>query len=155
GLKVFTDHRELLLKSIVQMAGDADEFRTEAGIPCGAVTGLTATMQKRIVRRHDCVPAEVARVKDAQAKYYTVRRLAWPKAVGMWVAATPSTMINLARALDAHKEALIRDVHDGTLDAGLNLAPEVRRAVEARLKPAPERARELEEVVRRTGHLYP
>ncbi|MFO0876210.1 MAG: GH3 auxin-responsive promoter family protein [Gemmataceae bacterium] len=32
GLKVFTDHRELILKPIVQMAGDADEFRTEAGI---------------------------------------------------------------------------------------------------------------------------
>ncbi len=155
GLKVFTDHKELLLKSIVQMAGDADEFRTEAGIPCGAVTGLTATMQKRIVRRHYCVPAEVSRVKDAQAKYYAVMRLALPRAVGLWVAANPSTMINLARSLDANKESLIRDIHDGTLDAGLDLAPEVRRAVEARLKPAPERARELEEVVRKTGHLYP
>src|SRR5262245_19957248 len=155
GLKVFTDHKELLLKSIVQMAGDADEFRTEAGIPCGAVTGLTATMQKRIVRRHYCVPAEVARVKDAQAKYYAVMRLALPKKVGLWVAANPSTMLNLARALDARKEDLIRDVHDGTLDADLDLAPEIRRAVEERLRPSPERARELEEVVRHTGHLYP
>src|SRR5262245_34411252 len=155
GLKVFTDHKELLLKSIVQMAGDADEFRTEAGIPCGAVTGLTATMQKRIVRRHYCVPAEVSRVKDAQAKYYAVMRLALPKVVGLFVAANPSTMTNLARALDTNKEALIRDVHDGTLDTGLQLPPEVRRAVEARLKPAPERARELEEAVRKTGHLYP
>jgi hypothetical protein len=155
GLKVFTDHKELLLTSIVQMAGDADEFRTEAGIPCGAVTGLTATMQKRIVRRHYCVPAEVSRVKDAQAKYYAVMRLALPKHVGLWVAANPSTMISLARALDQHKERLIRDVHDGTLDATLELPGDVRKVIEARLKPAPERAKELEEVVRETEHLYP
>jgi hypothetical protein len=155
GLKVFTDHKEVLLKSIVQMAGDPDELRTEAGTPCGAVTGLTATMQKRFIRKLYCVPAEIARVKDPQAKYYTVMRLALRKPVGMFVAANPSTMISLARAADAHKERLIRDVHDGTLDARLELPGAVREAVRARLKPAPERARELEEVVRRTDHLYP
>jgi hypothetical protein len=155
GLKVFTDHKELILKPIVQMAGDADEFRTEAGIPCGAVTGLTATMQKRIVRRMYCIPAEVSRIKDAQAKYYAVMRLALPRQVGLWVAANPSTMLSLARTGDQHKEALIRDIHDGTLDAKLDLPPDIRAAVESRLKASPQRARELEEVVRRTGRLYP
>ena len=57
GLKVFRDHPEVTLRPIVQMSGDWDEFRTEAGIPCGAVTGLTATMQKRIIRWLYCVPA--------------------------------------------------------------------------------------------------
>lgn len=155
GLKVFTDHRELLLKYIVQMAGDADEFRTEAGIPCGAVTGLTATMQKRIVRKFYCVPAAVSRIKDAQAKYYTVMRLALPRPVGLFVAANPSTMLNLARAGDQHKESLLRDIHNGTLSRELNLSPEVRAAIEPTLKPAPDRARQLAEVVERTGHLYP
>jgi hypothetical protein len=155
GLKVFTDHRELILKSIVQMAGDADEFRTEAGIPCGAVTGLTATMQKRIVRKLYCVPAGVSRIKDAQTKYYTVMRLALPRPVGLFVAANPSTMLHLARCGDQYKENLIRDIHDGTLDRTLGLSHDLRAAIEAKLKPNPARARELEEVVRRTGNLYP
>jgi hypothetical protein len=155
GLKVFTDHKELILKPIVQMAGDADEFRTESGVPCGAVTGLTATMQKRIVRKMYAVPAGVSRIKDPRAKYYTVMRLALPRPVGLFVAANPSTMLSLARAGDQHKEALIKDIHDGTLAADLELPPGVRAEVEARLKASPERARELEEVVRRTGHLFP
>ncbi|MFO0842864.1 MAG: GH3 auxin-responsive promoter family protein [Gemmataceae bacterium] len=155
GLKVFTDHKELILKPIVQMAGDADEFRTESGVPCGAVTGLTATMQKRIVRKMYAIPPGVSRVKDPHAKYYSVMRLALPRPVGLFVAANPSTMLSLARTEDQYKETLIRDIHDGTLDADLDLPPGVRAEVEARLKPAPERARELEEVVRRTGHLYP
>ncbi len=155
GLKVFTDHRELILKPIVQMAGDAEEFRTEAGIPCGAVTGLTATMQKRIVRKMYAIPAAVSRIKDAPSKYYTVMRLALPRPVGLFVAANPSTMLSLARIGDQEKESLIRDIFDGTLRTDLDLTPEIRTEVLKRLQPAPERARELEQVVARTGHLYP
>ncbi|MFM7152256.1 MAG: GH3 auxin-responsive promoter family protein, partial [Gemmataceae bacterium] len=155
GLKVFTDHKELLLKAIVQMAGDAEEFKTESGIPCGAVTGLTATMQKKIVRKFYSVPPGVSRIKDPLAKYYTVMRLALPRPVGLFVAANPSTMLSLARTGDQHKESLIRDIHNGTLDPSLDMPGDIRQEVQARIKPAPERARELEQVVQRTGHLYP
>ncbi len=155
GLKAFIDHPAVKLRPIIQMAGDHDEFRTESGVPCGAVTGLTATMQKRIIRWLYCVPASVGKIKDPAAKYYVVMRLSLPRSVGMLVAANPSTMINLARAADAEKEALIRDIHDGTLSDHLNIPPEVRRQIVPRLKKHPERARELEEVVERTGTLYP
>src|SRR6185295_10519726 len=50
GLKVFRDHPEVKLRPIVQMSGDWQEYKTEAGIPCGSVTGLTAHMQKKIIR---------------------------------------------------------------------------------------------------------
>ena len=70
GLKAFQDQPEVAMRPIVQMSGDWCETRTETGVPCGAVTGLTATMQKRIVRFLYCVPAEVGRIKDATAKYY-------------------------------------------------------------------------------------
>lgn len=155
GLKVFQDHREIILKAILQMAGDPDEFRTEAGVPCGAVTGLTASMQKKIVRWMYCVPGGVARIKDPQAKYYVVMRQSLPRSVGMLVAANPSTLINLARAGDAHKESLIRDIHDGTLARDLNLPVDVREGLTRKLRPNPDRARELEAVANRTGTLYP
>src|SRR5438552_6962856 len=56
GLKVFRDHPEVRLRPIVQMSGDWQEFNTSAGIPCGSVTGLTASMQLRIIRWLYCVP---------------------------------------------------------------------------------------------------
>jgi hypothetical protein len=155
GLSVFRDHKELLLRPIVQMAGDHDEFRTETGVPCGAVTGLTATMQKRIVRFMYCVPPGVGRIKDAHAKYYVVMRQALPRSVAMLVAANPSTLINLARTGDQDKVALIRDIRDGTLRADLDIPQPIRDWLKPRLRPDPARARELEEVVRRTGTLYP
>lgn len=156
GLKVFRDHPEVRMRPIVQLSGDWQEFLTEAGIPCGSVTGLTATMQLRVVRWLYLVPAALGKVKDPAAKYYLTLRLSMPKRPGMIIAANPSTLINLARFGDQEKEALIRDIHDGTLSNRFDVPPEVRADVQRRIaKKYPDRAKELEEIIRKTGTLYP
>src|SRR5208283_1718544 len=108
-------------RPIVQLSGDWQEFHTEAGIPCGAVTGLTAVMQKRYVQWVYCVPPCVGRVKDAAAKHYLVLRLSLPRKVGMVIAANPSTLVQMARLGDQEKESLLRDLHDGTLSPHCNV----------------------------------
>src|SRR5438874_1338803 len=157
GMRLFRyDHPELKLRPIVQISSDWDEFRTEAGIPCGSVTGLTAEMQNRIIRWLYCVPGSISKIKDPIAKYYVVLRLSLPRPVGMVVAANPSTLVNLARAGDQHKESLIRDLHDGTLSERIDVPGEIRAVLARQLgRKHPKRARELEEIVRRTGTLYP
>jgi hypothetical protein len=156
GMRVFQDHPEVKLRPIVQLSSDWDEFRTEAGTPCGSVTGLTATMQKRIIRWLYCVPPCTARVSDTIAKYYLALRLSVPRGIGMIIAANPSTVVNMARIGDQEKESLIRDIHDGTLDPRFEVAPDVRAALASRLRRRhPQRARELEAIVRRTGSLLP
>ncbi len=155
GLKAFRDHPEVRMKPILQMSGDWDEQRTESGIPCGAVTGLTAHMQKRIIRWLYSVPPSVARIEEARAKYYAVLLLSIPRKIGMIIAANPSTLINLARSGDRDKESLIRDLHDGTLTGQFDLPADIRADLTRRLRRHPERAHQLEEIVRRTGTLYP
>ncbi len=156
GLKVYRDHPEVRLRPIVQLSGDWQEFHTDAGVPCGAVTGLTAQMQMWIIRRIYCVPAIVGTIKDAAAKNYLALRLSVPRKVGMIIAANPSTLVNMARGGDQEKETLIRDIHDGTLSTKFDIAPEIRAAVQSRIAKAnPDRARQLEEIVRQTGTLYP
>jgi hypothetical protein len=155
GLRAYREHQSTRLRPIVQMSSDWCEFRTESGTPCGSVTGLTAEMQKRIIRWLYCVPGCVSRIKDTPSKYYTVLRLSMPRPVGLVIAANPSTLVNLARAGDRDKEALLRDIHDGTLSTRFDIAPEIRAALRGRLKPQRERARELEALANRTGTLYP
>jgi hypothetical protein len=156
GLKTYRDHPEVRLRPIVQLSGDWQETFTPGGIPCGAVTGLTAHSQLRIVRWIYCVPGIVGKVKDAAAKYYVALRLSLPRRVGLIIAANPSTLVSLARAGDQQREALIRDLHDGTLSSRFDIPDEVRQALAGRLsKRHPERARELEAIVERTGTLYP
>jgi GH3 auxin-responsive promoter len=156
GLSSYDDHPKTKLRPIVQMSGDWDEFRTEAGIPCGTVTGLTAKMQKKVVRWVYCVPACCGKIKNATAKYYTALRLSLPRKVGMIIAANPSTLINMARLGDHEKESLLRDLRDGTLDPRFEVPAEVHAALHHRLsKKHPQRVRELEEIIRRTGRLFP
>jgi GH3 auxin-responsive promoter len=155
GLKAFRDHPDIRLRPILQISGDHEEFFTEAGIPCGAVTGLTATMQKRIIRWLYCVPACVGKIKDTTAKYYVALRLSLPRQVAIVASANPSTLLNLARLGDLEKESLIRDLSDGTLSDRFEIPPAIRTALRGRLRKHPQRARELEEIVRRTGTLYP
>lgn len=155
GLKVYRDHPPVKLRPIVQLSSDWNEFQTEAGIPCGSVSGLTARMQKRVVRWVYCLPADASRIKDTGAKYYTALRLSMYRNVGMTIAANPSSLVNLARYGDEHKEELLRDLHDGTLRSDLDIPSDVRRVLARRLRRHPERARELEAIVNRTGTLYP
>ncbi len=156
GLRAFRDHTEIRLRPIVQISGDWEEGHTESGVPCGAVTGLTAKMQKRVIRWLYTVPAAVAKVKDPLAKHYLVLRLSVPRRPGMVVAANPSTLVNLARVGDREKESLIRDIHDGTLDPRFDVPAPVREALTGRLrKKRPAKAKELDEVVRQTGTLLP
>lgn len=156
GIRVYRDHPEVRMRPIVQMSGDWQEFTTETGIPCGAVTGLTAQMQMRIVRWIYCVPALVGKVKDPAAKYYLALRLSVPRKVGLIIAANPSTLVNLARASDLEKETLIRDIHDGTLSQRFDIPDAVRAAVAGTIaKRHADRAHWLEDIVRKTGTLYP
>ncbi len=155
GLKVFRDHPDVRMRHIVQLSGDWEETHTETGVPCGAVTGLTATMQKRVIRWLYCVPPCAGKIKDAASKYYLALRLSMAKRVGMIIAANPSTLINMARTGDQRKQDLIRDLHDGTLSPDLDIPDDVRAQIKGRLKANPAKAKELEEIVRRTGTLYP
>jgi hypothetical protein len=156
GVRAYWAHPDICVRPIVQLSGDWDEHRTEAGIPCGSVTGLTALVQKRFVRRVYCVPAGVGQIEDVAAKYYVVLRLSLPLPVMLIIAANPSTMINLARAGNEEKDNLIRDLYDGTLDSRFEIPPHIRTLLALRLRRRfRQRARQLEKIVERTGTLYP
>ncbi len=157
GAKAYLHHRprQLFLRAVVQMVGDPEEFRTEAGIPCGNLSGFTAQVSPRFIRWLYSVPACSGKVKDARSRYYVALRLSLPRNCALFLAANPSTLVALARTMDAEKENFIRDIHDGTLNADLDLPPEVREFVTRRLKPRPERARELAAIADRTGRLLP
>lgn len=155
GLNAFLKHEKAKFQPILQMSGDWDEYRSDSGVPCGSVTGLTARMQRKVIRWLYCVPPEVSRIKDSASKYYTVMRLSIDRPVGLILAANPSTLINLAKAGDHEKESLIRDLRDGTLSSRMDIPADVRKILGPRIKKRPEKAMELEAVINKTGSLFP
>jgi hypothetical protein len=156
GIRAMRAHkREITLRPIVQLVGDPDEFRTEAGIPCGSISGFTAEVQRRLVRRQYCVPACTGRIKDSTARTYVALRFGIPHAIGMLLAANPSSLVQLARVTDQYKEHLIRDLADGTLNKELDIPAAIRAELQPRLRRKPGVAGRLGAIVERTGRLYP
>jgi hypothetical protein len=155
GVKALLDHPTAFLRPILQVSSRMDESHTEAGIPCGAVTGLMAATQKRLVRRYYITPLALAHIDDAAAKYYAIMRLGIPADVSFMITASPATQLNLARTADRNRERIIRDIHDGTLWPELPIAVGIREQLRPRLTPAPNVARRLEALVERYGALLP
>jgi hypothetical protein len=155
GVKALLDHPGAFLRCILQVASRMDETRTPAGIPCGAITGLIAAHQKRLVKRYYICPPCIGRIDDSDAKYYTIMRLGVPTDVAFLITASPATQLKLARTADTHKEQLIRDVRDGTLWSDLPVPDEVREALRPRLVPEPAEAKRLERIASEHGRLLP
>jgi hypothetical protein len=157
GVRMFRDHRprQLGLRPIVQVAGDPDEFRTPAGIPCGSLSGYTASVQRRLIRKLYVVPPVCGKLKDPLPRYYLALRFALGKPVALFSSANPSTLLHLARTLDAQKERLIRDLHDGTLAGDIGLSADERAELAPRLRANPAAARQLSATADRLGRLYP
>jgi hypothetical protein len=143
GLKMLTDHPRAILRAILQSSAREDAGRTACGIPCGAITGLLARTQKSIVRRFYVGRPEIAYLDEPRARYYTLMRLGIVRDVAFAITASPATLIQMARTADEESEALIRDVHDGTLSSRIVSDPGLRGVLSTGLRPNPTRAAEL------------
>ena len=159
GIQAFDRHFDRLRKGvrpILQLASDWQESFTPSGIPCGAITGLTARMQNPLVRFTYCMPLVGSKIKDIESKYYVALRNSMHRDLGATIAANPSTLLAIARLGDREKESIIRDYADGEIDPKWKLPPEVVAALPRRMFwKRKKAAKRLEAIVERTGHLLP
>ncbi len=156
GVKAIAEHAHMVGTKILQINGPGDMGFSPTGLPMGMVSALSFRYQNRVFRSFYALPAEICEISDPDAKYYTILRLAIAMPCGFICTVTPANLLRLAKTGDQERERLIRDLYDGTLDDDLTvpvalrsqLAPFIRRRRTAR-------ARELEQIVERTGTLYP
>jgi len=155
GAGAFGDHMHLIMKKTLQLTSDWQQFRAPCGIPCGQISGLAATTRPRLSSHIFPLPAQLAQIHDPAARHYASLRFGLESdRVGMIITANPSTLLEFGQRMNREKEALIRDIHDGTLSCEMPI--ELRQALARRiLKRLPERARELERIVAAHGELLP
>lgn len=159
GILAFDAHPEMLrwgMKPILQIASDWRESMTPSGIPCGAITGLTAAMQSPLVRINYRMPPSASRIKSIEAKYYVALRMSVGRDLGAIIAANPSTLLAIARLGDREQETLIRDIANGTIDPKWEISEDIRSQLQFRSRfRRPGVARRLEQIVEQTGRLLP
>jgi len=153
GVKALTDHREAWLRPLLTINSSMYEARSPTGVPCGAISGLLAATQKRIVRRMYVTPRQVSDIDDPLAKYYTILRCGVGRDVSVITTANPSSTIKLIEVGQARAEQLIRDVADGTISPPGGLPKAMAGRVRFRRNRA--LARRMEEGLRSDGQLLP
>ena len=155
GIQALRDHPDGLGRCLLQVVSPMEEYRSPTGLPCGAISGLLAAEQKRVVKRFYANPRVTAEITDAQARYYAIMRLAVPRDVAWIVTPNPATTLRLVCSAAENAERLIRDIHDGTLSPPGTIEPGVHARIMPRLQPNRKLARKLGADVSRDGKLLP
>ena len=148
---LFRDHPYIFAGKILQVASPEVEGRTASGVPFGAESGHAYRNMPSTMKKMYAVPYETYEIKDYEAKYYSLLRIAAGDSISAIASVNPSSVLLLAKRLAEHTENILRDIRDGTLRDNLNIDPAIRRKLEKELRPDPNRARKLERAARETG----
>jgi hypothetical protein len=155
------DHPGLLRGAPLTIVSPAIEDCTPRGVPVGALSGLLHRSLPAAVERAQAVPYAAHLIADPDARAFVLLRLALARAVSVIGTPNATTLIRLAQVARQQADGLLRAIHDGLLgipwpafhaEPGLD-GPAARRALAARLRPDPVRARTLAAAARARGEL--
>jgi len=121
-----------------------EEEKTSFGFSCGAISGLIAKSQGRLVRRLYAAPFEVSLYQNPADRLYAYLRAAAEHRVSIMVTANPSTLIQFAKTLEAKSHELIEDLKQGTFKG---------RLASFSLKQLPKKAEKLNKILTAKGKL--
>ena len=157
GLRNFADHPDVIgNKKLLQITAPTQLGTTPSGHLIAQISALTARYQNPLLKAYYPLPLEVANIRDPEVRYYTILRITLLERIGFITTITPSNLIRLAEMGNTHAESLIRDIHDGCLNLHLTDCTFFKRSMIRKLKiPRPDAARKLENIIAKTGTLYP
>jgi GH3 auxin-responsive promoter len=137
------DHRVFDGRILTMVSPEVESY-SPCGIPCGAESGHGYKNIPNAIKSLYSSPYEVYEVKDYEAKYYCLLRIAVGQSIGLIYTCNPSTVLLLGQRLGQFTEPIIRDVRDGTLSREFDISGNLRDAIEAQLSADPARTASLE-----------
>jgi hypothetical protein len=153
GLAMLTDHKEAWLRPILQISSPMREQDSPTGLACGAISGLLAKSQKRIVRWMYCVPRWVTQLTEPVDKFYATLRCTIERDVSMITTANPSSTLKMIEIGRAHSDLLLRDLREGTITLPVGELPAAGQGW--RTRPNKALADRLGRAIQRDGQLRP
>jgi len=153
GVNVLSMYPAAQVRPILQISSSMDEEKSPTGLPCGAISGMLASTQKKIVRKMYVAPKWTTLIEDPTDRFYTLMRFAVERDVAIITTANPSSTIKLIETARDHCEHLIRDLADGTFLLPSGNAPPKENV--RKFSPNTRLAGKLDQAVRTDGELLP
>jgi hypothetical protein len=149
------DHPNALDGKALVIMSQAVEGYAPSGVPFGSESGDAYRNMPGFVSKQYALPYEVFCIKDYEARYYSILRIGIGSDVANVGTMNPLTILVLCQKIDKYATDIIDDIARGTLKASLEIEPELRAAIEKRLKPDPDRAAFLQKLLIEKGALLP
>ncbi|MEM9979433.1 MAG: GH3 auxin-responsive promoter family protein, partial [Cyanobacteria bacterium P01_D01_bin.2] len=143
---------QLLLTTLITPLG-----QTEGDITYGHVSGnQLRTTPPFVFDRLFVQPYDALLVSDTAARNYVCLLFGLRQARLTYLAANfPLIMLQLCAYLERFGPALVEDIAGGTISQDIVLEPRLRRSLESRLSPRPQRAQQLQQLLTTHGRLLP
>lgn len=143
---------KLLLTTSITSLG-----KTKGGIPYGHVSGNQLRTTPSWVFNQLCAqPYDAMTVSDTAARNYVCLLFGLRQRRLTNIAANfPLIMLQLCTYLEKFGPALIDDIGRGDISQTILLEPELRRTLNQKLSPQPQRAKELQAILATHGRLLP
>lgn len=155
-LWTFIHHRPKVFGGMcTSIVGKSVEGAAPDGTVYGSVSGVTRRDCPEFIHSLYCEPDEMYSIADYKARYYCIMRTGIEKDVTLLVTANPSTIVEMQNNVNEFFDEYVKDIETGTLNSSLNLDPEIRKVLESRYSPNPERAKELRELKEKYGTVLP
>ncbi len=139
---------------ILAITSPAFEGTAPNGKPFGSASGVVAASTPRLVQEKFVVPPAVLTISDSRVKYLLILRLALArKNITYLGSANSSTLLTLMKLCREHARALAADLGEGRFFLSAQVPEALMRTLEERLRPMPERAREMEALLGRGAPL--
>lgn len=140
---------------ILSIVGKVVEGYAPDGTVFGSVSGVTQRDAPGFVKRLYTNPQCVYSIADYNARYYILMRMGVENDVTLIVTANPSTIVELQNNVNKFYDDYVNDIEHGTISDKINLEPEIRKELEACVKPNPKRAAELRALKEKYGRVLP
>ncbi len=140
---------------ILSIVGKVKEGEAPDGTMYGSVSGVTQRDCPGFVKALYSNPQCVYGIADYNARYYVLMRMGIEQDITLIVTANPSTIVELQNNVNRFYDEYVKDIEAGTLNKELKIDPEIRKELEACLKPNPGRAAELRALREKYGQVLP
>lgn len=139
---IVRDHPKALSQKVLYLVGPAALEITQGGATAGSISGHNLRRLPALIRGLYAVPADAFEVPDADQQAYVVARFALAAELSAAFAVTTAPLAIVGATIERHHDALLRDIHDGTLTVP-GIASHLQSQLVADLRPNRERARVL------------
>ena len=139
----------------LSIVGKAVEGAAPDGTVYGSISGISQRDIPNFMKAVHAAPPAVAQIADYKARYYTIMRMGIERDLRLLLTANPSTLVEMQTNANEFYDDYCGDIEHGTLSKKFSIPGEARAAIEAGLKPNPERAAELRRLKQRYGTVLP